>query len=139
MENWGLITGRTSSFLYDDVLSGVAAKFTVVRTVAHEASHLWFGDLVTFKWWNDLWLNECVPCERFLDPSNPFRSQRIRDARLSPSFFHRLAALTYLCRWEKSSSWTPSSRPGTFIRKSSSSTERLLSSSTPCDTLTPSK
>ena len=58
MENFGLIMGRTTCFLHDELLSGISAKFMTVRTVAHEAAHLWYGDSTTFAWWNDLWLNE---------------------------------------------------------------------------------
>lgn len=57
MENWGLVTYRESYLLCgkDTTLAG---KKDVALTVAHELSHQWFGDLVTMKWWDDLWLNE---------------------------------------------------------------------------------
>ncbi|GAA5834060.1 hypothetical protein JCM11251_003607 [Rhodosporidiobolus azoricus] len=58
MENYGLIMGRTSTLLYDPSTSGVSAMHTVVGTVSHEAAHMWFGNLVTPAWWDDLWLNE---------------------------------------------------------------------------------
>jgi len=58
MENWGLVTGRASRLLFDPVLSSLADEFAVVATVSHEAAHMWFGNLVTLAWWNDLWLNE---------------------------------------------------------------------------------
>lgn len=57
MENWGLITYRDSLLLIDD-RSSVAAKHTAALVIAHEISHQWFGNLVTMKWWDDLWLNE---------------------------------------------------------------------------------
>ncbi len=57
MENWGLVTYRESM-----MLAGADAtldtKQTVALTVTHELSHQWFGNLVTMKWWDDLWLNE---------------------------------------------------------------------------------
>lgn len=57
MENWGLITYRESMLLaYLD--SAVDVREGIVSTVAHEIAHQWFGDLVTMRWWNDLWLNE---------------------------------------------------------------------------------
>ena len=57
MENWGAITFRETDLLCDEK-SSVAIKQRVVTVIAHEMAHQWFGDLVTMKWWNDLWLNE---------------------------------------------------------------------------------
>ncbi|XGW06237.1 hypothetical protein V3C99_016503 [Haemonchus contortus] len=58
MENWGLITYRESSLLNDDRYYTPINKQLVALVVAHELAHQWFGDLVTLKWWDDLWLNE---------------------------------------------------------------------------------
>uniref|UniRef100_A0A915PPH7 Aminopeptidase n=1 Tax=Setaria digitata TaxID=48799 RepID=A0A915PPH7_9BILA len=58
MENWGLITYREKYLLYDETLYAPAQKVGVALVVAHELAHQWFGNLVTMKWWNDLWLNE---------------------------------------------------------------------------------
>lgn len=58
MENWGLITYRETAMLYDELSSSVANKQRVAVVVAHELAHQWFGNLVTPKWWDDLWLNE---------------------------------------------------------------------------------
>ncbi|EYB84648.1 hypothetical protein Y032_0312g2162 [Ancylostoma ceylanicum] len=58
MENWGMITYRENSLLYDERLYGPMNKQRVALVVAHELGHQWFGDLVTMKWWDDLWLNE---------------------------------------------------------------------------------
>ncbi|XP_023669966.2 aminopeptidase N-like [Paramormyrops kingsleyae] len=58
MENWGLITYRESSLLYDSAISSNGNKERVATVIAHELAHMWFGNLVTLKWWNDLWLNE---------------------------------------------------------------------------------
>ncbi|XP_021954471.1 endoplasmic reticulum aminopeptidase 2 [Folsomia candida] len=58
MENWGLITYRETSILYDKNESSSAAHQWVAVVVAHELAHQWFGNLVTMRWWNDLWLNE---------------------------------------------------------------------------------
>ncbi|XP_059162409.1 endoplasmic reticulum aminopeptidase 1-like isoform X2 [Physella acuta] len=58
MENWGLITYRDTSILYDPAISTEGTKKWVTIVVAHELAHQWFGNLVTMKWWNDLWLNE---------------------------------------------------------------------------------
>ena len=57
MENWGLITYRESMLLADRSAT-LATKKSVALTVAHEIAHQWFGNLVTMKWWDDLWLNE---------------------------------------------------------------------------------
>ena len=74
MENWGLITYRETSLLYSEGRSSSAAQQWVAIVVAHELAHQvctmaisktnpvpsvqWFGNLVTMRWWNDLWLNE---------------------------------------------------------------------------------
>nr|XP_006629062.1 PREDICTED: aminopeptidase N [Lepisosteus oculatus] len=58
MENWGLITYRETALLYDDSFSSNGNKERVATVIAHELAHMWFGNLVTLKWWNDLWLNE---------------------------------------------------------------------------------
>lgn len=57
MENWGLITGRTSIFLYD-TKSGLAGKKLTAGVQSHEVAHMWFGDIATLAWWDNLWLNE---------------------------------------------------------------------------------
>jgi aminopeptidase N len=58
MENWGLITYRERLLLLDEQLSGATDKESVTSVMAHELAHQWFGNIVTMKWWNDLWLNE---------------------------------------------------------------------------------
>ena len=58
MENWGLITYREIALLADPKTISIAGKQYVAEVVAHELSHQWFGNLVTMKWWNNLWLNE---------------------------------------------------------------------------------
>lgn len=58
MENWGLITYRETAMLYDEKKASVVSKRHVAAVVAHELAHQWFGNLVTPKWWDDLWLNE---------------------------------------------------------------------------------
>lgn len=57
MENWGLVTFRESAILADREASILTKRYVAI-VIAHELSHMWFGDLVTMKWWNDLWLNE---------------------------------------------------------------------------------
>ena len=58
MENWGAITYRETALLYDPDNSSPATRQRIAEVVAHEMAHMWFGDLVTMAWWNDLWLNE---------------------------------------------------------------------------------
>ena len=58
MENWGLITYRERLLLFDPEKSGATDKESVTEVMAHELAHQWFGNLVTMKWWTDLWLNE---------------------------------------------------------------------------------
>ncbi len=58
MENWGCITFREQAMLVDPINSTLATKQYVALVVAHELTHQWFGNLVTMRWWTDLWLNE---------------------------------------------------------------------------------
>ncbi|VDK73005.1 unnamed protein product [Onchocerca ochengi] len=58
MENWGLVTYREVALLVDPAKSSTRQKSRIALVVAHELAHLWFGDLVTMKWWTDLWLKE---------------------------------------------------------------------------------
>uniref|UniRef100_A0A673LRJ6 Aminopeptidase n=1 Tax=Sinocyclocheilus rhinocerous TaxID=307959 RepID=A0A673LRJ6_9TELE len=58
MENWGLVTYRETALLYDPRTSANGNKQRIATVVSHELAHMWFGNLVTLKWWNDLWLNE---------------------------------------------------------------------------------
>ncbi|KAG8253900.1 hypothetical protein J6590_019565 [Homalodisca vitripennis] len=58
MENWGLITYEERLLLVDETSTSLEARYMVAHTVAHELAHQWFGNLVTMKWWTDLWLNE---------------------------------------------------------------------------------
>ncbi|KAF6722116.1 Aminopeptidase N [Oryzias melastigma] len=58
MENWGLITYRETALLYDPEFSSNSNRERIATIIAHELAHMWFGNLVTLRWWNDLWLNE---------------------------------------------------------------------------------
>ncbi|WP_125604690.1 M1 family metallopeptidase [Lapidilactobacillus bayanensis] len=58
MENWGLVTYREACLLIDPDNTSLGVKQYVATVIAHELAHQWFGDLVTMKWWDDLWLNE---------------------------------------------------------------------------------
>jgi alanyl aminopeptidase len=58
MENAGAITFADRLLLLDEKTASLAQKRTLASVMAHEMAHMWFGDLVTMKWWDDLWLNE---------------------------------------------------------------------------------
>ena len=58
MENWGAVTYRETALLVDPENSSAGTRQRVAEVVAHEMAHMWFGDLVTMEWWDDLWLNE---------------------------------------------------------------------------------
>lgn len=58
MENWGLVTYRQVSLLYDREHSTTKVMQHIAYIVAHELAHQWFGNLVTMEWWTHLWLNE---------------------------------------------------------------------------------
>jgi aminopeptidase N len=58
MENAGCITFREVILLVDEKQGSVDLKKTIASVISHEMAHMWFGDLVTMKWWDDIWLNE---------------------------------------------------------------------------------
>jgi alanyl aminopeptidase len=58
MENPGAVTYRDGMLLVDPEAASMSQKRTLARVHAHEFAHMWFGDLVTMAWWDDLWLNE---------------------------------------------------------------------------------
>jgi len=58
MENTGCITFREVILLIDEKQGSVDLKKEIAEVIAHEMAHQWFGDLVTMKWWDDIWLNE---------------------------------------------------------------------------------
>lgn len=58
MENLGAVTFRETRLLVDEKTASTTSKQSVASVIAHEMAHMWFGDIVTMKWWDDLWLNE---------------------------------------------------------------------------------
>lgn len=61
MENWGLIfatDGGTDSPEDADFQINIFSKIDIITTLFHELAHQWFGNIVTMKWWNDIWLSE---------------------------------------------------------------------------------
>ena len=83
MENPGLITFRDSILLLDEKRATPAQRQNLIRVMAHELAHMWFGDLVTMEWWDDLWLNES-----FAD----WMGDKITD-QLHPEFGHAIGEL----------------------------------------------
>ncbi len=55
MENWGLVLYRESILFFDPKTSSQASQQSTVVVIAHELAHMWFGNLVTMEWWNDIW------------------------------------------------------------------------------------
>ncbi|XP_061628950.1 aminopeptidase N-like isoform X2 [Phyllopteryx taeniolatus] len=58
MENWGLVTYRETKLLNSPLTSTSQNKESTATIIAHELAHMWFGNLVTLRWWNEVWLNE---------------------------------------------------------------------------------
>ena len=58
MENFGCVTFREVLLLLDPQQATQAERVRVADVIAHEIAHMWFGDLVTMRWWHGIWLNE---------------------------------------------------------------------------------
>lgn len=79
MENAGLITYTDRLLLMDPEKPSFTVRRRLANVMAHEMAHMWFGDLVTMQWWDDLWLNESFAdwmCARIVEHQFPeFRIQ----------------------------------------------------------------
>jgi puromycin-sensitive aminopeptidase len=75
MENLGCVTYRETALLADLEHASRVELERVAQVVAHETAHMWFGDLVTMKWWNGIWLNEAFATFMELLATDDFRPQ----------------------------------------------------------------
>ncbi len=75
MENLGCVTFRETALLVDPAQASRLELERVADVVAHEIAHMWFGDLVTMKWWNGIWLNEAFATFMELATVNAYRPE----------------------------------------------------------------
>ena len=75
MENLGCITFRENLLLIDEGTATQQEQSVLVDVVAHELAHMWFGDLVTMRWWNGIWLNEAFATFMEIAAADSFRPQ----------------------------------------------------------------
>lgn len=75
MENLGCVTFREVLLLVDPATATQPELQRVVDVIAHELAHMWFGDLVTMKWWNGIWLNEAFATFMELLCTDAFRPE----------------------------------------------------------------
>jgi len=75
MENLGCVTFRETALLVDQAQGSQADLMRVADVVNHEIAHMWFGDLVTMKWWNGIWLNEAFATFMELKATDAFRPE----------------------------------------------------------------
>lgn len=75
MENLGCVTFRENLLLIDPATATLQEQQVLVDVVAHELAHMWFGDLVTMRWWNGIWLNEAFATFMEVAAADDFRPQ----------------------------------------------------------------
>lgn len=90
MENLGAITYREQALLLDEDRASQLELLRVADVIAHEIAHMWFGDLVTMKWWNGIWLNEAFATFAELKCVDAFRPEWQRWDRFAASRAHSM-------------------------------------------------
>ncbi len=103
MENLGCVTFRETALLVDPQRSSRLEQQRVADVVSHEIAHMWFGDLVTMKWWNGIWLNEAFATLMELLCVDHFRPQwrrwvafgMERDAAMATDALHSTRPVEY--------------------------------------------
>jgi tricorn protease interacting factor F2/3 len=97
MENWGAIAFRENLLLVFEGVTSQLAKERVCEVIAHELVHMWFGNLATMKWWDDLWLNESFATYLAYKAVNHFYPEwRILDKYIVDEVFSALNADTLI-------------------------------------------
>jgi puromycin-sensitive aminopeptidase len=106
MENLGCVTFRETDLLCDEETSSIVERSRIAEVIEHEIAHMWFGDLVTMKWWNGIWLNEAFATFMSICCLDDFRPEwrrwvsfgREKDYALQTDALHSTRAIEFPVR-----------------------------------------